>query len=149
LYNNNAQGGLELFTYLKTNELLEYGATVPVKKIQELLGIVIPEVGTKSQFDELSLIELSMIGHVRRMLVNEGKYIQQDGSAYRILLPSENAKKVDNLMEAAARKLRRAKTLHHNTPKDVNPNFVCNKNVRIAAKLDAIKEAQAQANLMS
>lgn len=149
MYQNNASGGLDFFSDLKSKGHLEYGSTVTVAKVQKLLGIVVPELGSKKEFGDLALQEMAMIEYVRKHLVKEGKYIQLNGSAYRVLLPSENAKKVKNLMESGNRKYRRAQSLHRNTPKTDGSPTDCNVDVRIAAKLNASKEAIQQAKMLS
>lgn len=147
-YKFNAQVGHEFFAFLESKEYLQFGSVIPVQIIHDSLGIVYPETGTREDFKTLELYELNATDHIRFALLKRGMYFQKDGTAYRILLPSENAKKVSNMMNAADRKLRRASTLLKNTPVEATSGSPDNTAVRIEAKRDSIKEAQENADLI-
>lgn len=106
----------DLMAHLRAAGQLEYGSVVMGAHIRALLGIEYPEVGTKKQFDALALAELSAINYVRDHLLSEGKYLIGFRGDYRVLLPSENARQAELLMDSADRKTRRARKLLRNTP---------------------------------
>ena len=145
-YDSSAKACNEFFTQLSTKNLLDYGCVIPVSDIHNMLGITVPETGTQDIFKELELFELNMIDYVRRHLLKHGKYFGKDGAAYRVYLPSENAKKISNFMAAADRRLRKARTLLRSTPAS---EFAVNDNtaVRIQAKRDHIKAATERTSI--
>lgn len=106
----------DILSHLRAAGKLEYGSVVLGSHIRALLGIEYPEFGTKKQFDALALAELSAINYVRDHLLNEGKYVVGFRGDYRVLLPSENARQAELLMDSADRKTRRARKLLRNTP---------------------------------
>lgn len=108
----------ELLAALRQRGLLEFGSAITGEEVRAILGIVIPAIGTKSDFDELALAELSAVDYVRNCLLEEGKYLKGVNGNYRVLLPSENARQVEAYMDSANRKLRRARKLNSNTPSD-------------------------------
>lgn len=108
----------DFFDVLIGCDMLEYGSVIEREEIHKLLGIKVPEIGTKAEFDRVTLIELSAIGYVRNELMKMGRYITGTPTGYRILLPSENAKQVELYIESASRKLSRAQTLSKNTPEE-------------------------------
>lgn len=105
-----------LYEQLEKMEMLDYGSTIPTEVVHQLLGIEVPEMGTLKQFREIELIELSEIDKVRNALLKQGKYLAGTKTGYRVLLPSENQKQVNLIIDSASRKLRRAQTLLVNTP---------------------------------
>lgn len=109
-----AQRGL--YTELREQGLLEYGSIIPLSLVHKFLGIVVPDVGTKADFDKLSLLELAAIDYVRNILLGEGKYLTGSTDGYRILLPSENATQVEQYISSADKKLSRALKLSRNSP---------------------------------
>lgn len=104
-----------LYQWLDEKGLLEYGSIILVEDIQEFLEIKLAHKCTVEEFKDASLKEMAAIDNVRNILVNEGKYITMDRTAYRILLPSENLAQVDRYIGAAERKLRRARKLARST----------------------------------
>lgn len=106
----------DLYDYLKAEGLLEYGSVIPSSIVHEFLGLEVPAIGTKAQFDRLSLLELAAVDYVRNILLNSGKYLTGTPSGYRILLPSENAAQVEQYISSADKKLIRALKLCRNTP---------------------------------
>lgn len=106
----------ELLQAIKDSGLDDFGSVIPQSLVHQTLGIVIPDVGTKAVFDELTLRELSAIDYVRSVLLNDGKYLIGDKVGYRILLPSENRRQIERYMAQADKKLRRAGKLSRNTP---------------------------------
>ena len=144
-----AENAKDLLDWLRDEGLITYGAVVSVERIHKKLEIVIPDMATKQEFDTLALTELNYIEYVRNALVKRGMYFQRNGAAYRILLPSENSKKVESLMNSASKKLNRAVRLSKNTPKADGVTINCNMDVRLAAKEDSIRDAREQARLLS
>lgn len=114
---SNRETHRDLYDYLKTEGLLEYGSVITSEIVHSVLGIEVPNVGTKAQFDRIALIELAAIDYVRNMLLNSGKYLTGTPSGYRILLPSENAAQVEQYISSADKKLNRALKLCRNTPR--------------------------------
>lgn len=108
--------GLCLLEYLREHHLDEYGSVISAAMVRHILGITLPTIGTRKEFTDAAMRELSGIDYVRNVLLQEGKYLTQSRGDYRILLPSENAGQVQSYMSAADRKLRRAATLARNTP---------------------------------
>lgn len=117
---SNTEIKKDLYAELDSAGLLNYGSVIPGNLVREIIGIKIPEISSKSVFDQLALKELSAIDYVRNILLGSGKYITSCGSDYRILLPSENENQIDLYMKSADRKLRRAIKLNRNTPKEVS-----------------------------
>ena len=106
---------------LQQRGLLEYGSVIDTDTVHELLGLQVPETGTRQQFRKLELAELAAIDYVREQLLKVGKYITSTPSGYRVLLPSENAAQIDLYLSAAARKIRRARMLSQTTPAEHQP----------------------------
>lgn len=117
---SNRETHRDLYDYLKAEGLLEYGSVIPSSLVHDLLGLEVPAIGTKAQFDRLSLIELAAMDYVRNMLLNRGKYLTGTPSGYRILLPSENAAQVEQYISSADKKLNRALKLCRNTPRSAD-----------------------------
>lgn len=105
-----------LYDELADLGLLEYGSTITVEAVQKLIGIEVPDVGTAKVFRDLSLREVAAIDQVRDRLLDQGKTIKLDGTAYRIPLPSENAKVIADYHASARRKLKRAERLARSSP---------------------------------
>lgn len=106
-----------LLAMLDDAGLLEYGCTFPAAMVREHLGIECPAIGTRQQFNDAALAELSAIDYVRNVLLGRGKYITSDGDTYRVLLPSENQAQIERYISSADHKLRRAQKLSRNTPR--------------------------------
>ena len=106
---------------LQQRGLLEYGSVIDTDTVHELLGLQVPDTGTRQQFRRIELAELAAIDHVREQLLKAGKYITGTPSGYRVLLPSENAAQIDLYLSAAARKIRRARLLAQTTPIEYQP----------------------------
>lgn len=113
----------DFFDELDSRGLLDYGAVIEGRLVRELLEIDLPEYGRKADFDRAALAELSAVGYVRDQLLKVGKYLAGTSSGYRVLLPSENARQVDALMDSAARKLARARVLNATTPNEFQTQF--------------------------
>ena len=129
----------ELHHTLKEAGLLEYGSHIPGEAVREVLGLEMPEIGTKAQFDAVALKELQAIDYVRNILLSEGKYLAGAPGGYRVLLPSENKAQVDSYMAQADRKLRRAQKLSRSMPTQ-NISQVDQTDARIMLKRDSIRE---------
>lgn len=113
----------DFYDELESRGLLDYGAVIEGRLVRELLDIELPEYGRKADFDRAALAELSAIGYVRDQLLKNGKYLAGTSGGYRVLLPSENAKQVDALMDSASRKLSRARILNATTPDEFQAQF--------------------------
>ena len=109
----------DLLHKLRDRGLTEYGAVIPGELVRDTLGLEMPVYGSKQDFDTVALAELAAVSYVRDQLLNEGKYLAGHNGDYRILLPSENKAQVEQYMQQADRKLRRAQKLSTNTPKGV------------------------------
>jgi hypothetical protein len=111
------------------------------------IGIVIPPLGTKAQFDALALREMAVIDYVRNILLGRGMYLAYSFGIYRILLPSENLQQVESYISAADNKLSRALKLSRNSPKEVD---IASKNhqtsARIMMKRESIRETRGRIN---
>jgi len=138
----------DFYGILQENNWLEYGCVIPINDIYSLLNISYPETATRETFKELELFELAMTDYVRRQLLKEGKYFEKSGGSYRVLLPSENSKKIENFMTSADRKLRRARTLLRNTPHEEKPEGFNSIAIRIESKRNHIKDTQNRSNLI-
>lgn len=106
----------ELFTELQARGLLEYGSVIESHVVHSILGIKLPDMASKSEFDKLALIELAAIDYVRNILLGQGKYLMGTDAGYRVLLPSENAAQVEQYIVSADKKLSRALKLSRNSP---------------------------------
>tara|TARA_R110000868_G_scaffold300530_1_gene560956 strand:- start:252 stop:677 length:426 start_codon:yes stop_codon:yes gene_type:complete len=113
---SNRQTHRDLYDALEDDGLLEYGSIIPSEMVHRVLGLEVPAIGTKAQFDRLSLLELAAMDYVRNILLNSGKYLTATPSGYRILLPSENAAQVEQYISSADKKLNRALKLCRTTP---------------------------------
>lgn len=112
----------ELMREIEARGLLEYGSVIPTGLVHSMLGIQVPTVGTRAEFEELALRELGAIDSIRSTLLDQGKYITACHGGYRILLPSENARQIESYMKSADRKLRRAQRLSASTARQVDAN---------------------------
>lgn len=106
----------ELYAELDARGLLEYGSVIESSVVHSALGIDMPTMASKSEFDRLALIELSAIDYVRNILLGQGKYLTGTDAGYRILLPSENSAQVEQYISSADKKLTRALKLFRNSP---------------------------------
>lgn len=133
-----------LYEELGERELLEYGVFIPSTIIHQIMGIEIPELATKEEFNRLALEELKVTGDVRWNLLEEGKYLKQTKGGYRILLLSENRDQIESYMDAAVQKNRKAMKLLRNSPpaKGLDPDKV-RLEVSLAARTKAIREKRA------
>lgn len=123
-----------LYEALNAEGLLEFGSHIPGDFVREVLNLVLPDVGTRAQFNAVALAEMSAVDGVREMLLNEGKYIAGAGSDYRILTPGENTGQIDRYLAHAQNKIRRARKLERTSPAMSNgrPN-------QLAARTSAIE----------
>lgn len=129
--------GKDLLSFIRTANLDEYGAVIPVEMVHTIIGIEFPETGTQKEYSSLQLQELAAVDYVRNTLLNEGKYLKLDGMAYRILLPSENAGQIALYMQSAEKKLKRALKLNKNTPAENRVND--NTSARAMLKIKSIR----------
>ena len=124
--------------------LTEYGSVIPMSLVHEYLGITVPDVATREEFNRISLLELAAIDYCRNILLGEGKYLSGTASGYRILLPSENQAQIANYMTSADRKLSRALKLNRNMPKmdSFQPSQI---EARILLKRDGMRRGVSSA----
>ena len=141
------QMGKDLFSLLRDEGYFSYGSIIPITLIHRQLGIQVPEMGTKTMFDNLVLVELAAIGYVRDQLLNHGMYLKKAGQDYRILLASQNAEQVRNLMSGADRKLHRALKLSKNSSdRKAEQDTV---EARLHMKRESVRENMRQAQSMT
>lgn len=98
--------------------LIEYGSVIPGEIIRAMAGIELPETGTREQFRDAALKELSVSDYIRGRLISRGMYLSSVRGDYRILTPGENQNQIQSYMKSADSKLKRAIRLHDNTPKE-------------------------------
>lgn len=106
----------DFFAELDARGLTYYGAVIETSVVHSLLGIEMPAIAPKSEYDRLGLQELQAMDYVRGELLKVGRYIAGTPSGYRVLLPSENQKQVEQYIGSASKKLNRAQLLSRNTP---------------------------------
>jgi len=106
----------DLYGFMADNDLLEFGSVITGEMVLAALNISYPETGTKQEFNDLDLYVLSAVEYVRKVIVEDGKYLAQSGGNYRILLPSENAQQCAKYIKSAQKKLNKSLRLSKNTP---------------------------------
>lgn len=106
----------DLLRTLADAGLLEFGSVIPREAVHQALGITVPAMGTRAQFEALALMELAAIDYCRSHLLDAGKYLAGTDAGYRVLLPSENQKQIELYMASADKKLGRALKLSKNSP---------------------------------
>ena len=106
----------DLLRTLADAGLLEFGSVIKREVVHQALGITVPTMGTRAQFDAISLLELAAIDYCRNHLLDGGKYLAGTDAGYRILLPSENQRQVELYMASADKKLSRALKQSTNSP---------------------------------
>jgi hypothetical protein len=136
----------ELIAQLNSDGLLEYGSIIPASRIRELIGLAYPEIAGKNvvqikrELDQMSLIEMSAVDYVRNFLLGHGKYIKASRDSYRILLPSENKRQIEDYIGSADRKLSRALKLSRSTPNIDSADMGCHEvTTRIAMKRNNLR----------
>jgi hypothetical protein len=125
-----------LYDALQADGLLEYGSHISGELVRRIVGLEMPELGRKEDFDAVALAELSAIDQVREILLGEGKYIIGTRDGYRILLPSENRDQIDRYLGHAQNKIRRARKLERCSPPMTN-----GKPDQTSARLSMIEQA--------
>jgi hypothetical protein len=128
-----------LLQWMRHSGLDEFGSVIIGDKVREIINIQYPEMGTRAEFDNLALAELAAVDYARNILLGEGKYLAQSGGDYRILLPSENVRQINQYMSHADKKLKRALKLSRNTPTTDERDHQDNTSVRIMMKREAIR----------
>jgi hypothetical protein len=106
----------ELLNKLYEFGMIGYGQSISGQFVRNVIGVTMPELGTRADFDRVVLKELSAIDFVRSQLIDRGMYLAREGQDYRILTPSENLVQVDHYIKAAGRKMNRARKLQEATP---------------------------------
>lgn len=128
-----------LFNELEQMGFLEYGSVISADLVRRILGIELPDVATKKVFDELTLLELGAIDYIRKILLDNGKYIARENNTYRILLPSENKSIIERYMNMADNKLHRANKLNKSTPKVDTEKQDYQIDARLALKMESAR----------
>lgn len=123
-----------------------YGAVFEQSFVQGVLGIEIPEIGTRKQFQRLDLLEVSAIDYVRVKLLDQGMALKLCNSLYRVPLPSENSDVIDSWLASANRKLRRADRLRRNTSSPSPNGSPDQMAARILAHEEAIKASKSHSS---
>jgi len=134
-----------LFKHLEQRGLTEYGSVIMAEEVRQVLGIEYPETASKKFYDNLALAELGAVDYCRNILLGEGKYLAGVRDGYRVLLPSENARQVEQYVNSADKKLRRALKLHRNSPK-TDAHVSDNVAARLLMKRESIKERGVEAS---
>jgi hypothetical protein len=134
--------GKDLLQRLQHRGLTEYGSTFHGDDVRQWIGLQLPETGTKREFDSIALKELAAVDYCRNFLLGEGKYLAQEGSGYRILLPSENKDQVEAYMQHADNKLKRALKLLRNMPTTDVSAPPDNTEARIMMKRSSLKRSR-------
>lgn len=134
----------DLFTALNDAGLLEYGSFIPQSLVHKTLGIDMPEVGTRRDFQDIALLELAAVDYVRNALLDNGRYLGSAFGGYRVLLPSENAGQVELYMSSADKKLSRALKLSRSTPKAPGDEKHDQQEARIAMKKLGVKSSRME-----
>lgn len=137
----------DLLDTLRAEGLLEYGSNIPREIVREVLMLEYPTMGTQAEFASLSLRELAGVDYVRNHLLGEGKYLANDKGDYRVVLPSENARRVELYINSADKKLRRALKLSRNTPKGDYPS-PDSKSARVIVKRESLRREKARNSLV-
>lgn len=133
--------GKDLLDWFRENRYDAYGAVIPRSEVFAVIGLEIPEYGTRRDFERAATDELEAMKPVRDTLLKEGKYVKKDGDFYRVLLPSQNAEQIRSYMEVADRKLKRAMTLSKATPgehKDMHDTT----DTRLRMKRESIRDSR-------
>jgi hypothetical protein len=112
----NPHDGETLWLALQADGHIGYGNDIPVSYIHEHLGLVMPEIGKRRDFERVQLLEMTAVEYVRKQLLEQGMWITRQGNQYHIPLPSENSHYATNMLSSAARKIKRAGRLVSNTP---------------------------------
>ena len=109
----------EYIDNLERMGLVRYGSVIPGELIRSMAGIELPEMGTREQFRDAALKELSVTDYIRGRLISRGMYLSAAKGDYRIITAGENQNQIASYMKSADSKLKRAIRLHDNTPKDL------------------------------
>jgi hypothetical protein len=125
-----------------------YGAVFEQSFVQGVLGIEVPDIGTRKQFQRLDLLEVSAVDYVRIKLLDQGMALKLSDGLYRVPLPSENSDVIDNWLASANRKLRRADRLRRNTNATDPSGAPDQMAARILAHEEAIKSAKSHSSKM-
>lgn len=125
-----------LYETLRNTAELEYGATFSRARVLSIMGIEDIEFGTQKEFQEQELAELSGIGYVRNILINEGKWIVRKGNTYRVLQPSENGSQIDSFMRSGSSAYLKASKL----AKSTEPKYLVEHD-QLAAKIQSRRKA--------
>lgn len=136
--NEKPHPGKCLMAFLTDQGLTDYGSVILADDVRQVLGLVIPKMGTQRQFRDLALAELTAVDYCRNLLLGKGKYLTMRDGDYRILLPSENARQVEAYMAQADKKLKRALKLTKSSQQVAN-QAPDNTNVRIMMKRESIR----------
>ena len=133
-----------LYETLRDGGELEYGSTVKRNRVLEIMGIENIEVGTQQDFQDQELAELSGIGYIRNILINQGKWIVRKGDTYRVLQPSENGSQIDAFMRSGSNAYLKATKLSKST----EPKYLV-EHTQTAAKIQSRKKAAREKAILN
>lgn len=136
----------EYIDNLEKMGLIKYGSVIPGDIIRSMAGIDLPETGTREQFRDAALKELSVSDYIRGRLISRGMYLSATKGDYRILSAGENQNQIYSYMKSADSKLKRAMRLYDNTPKEHMDNTV---KARIHLRESAIREQKKRKDSLS
>lgn len=134
---------IPLLEWMRTHGKDAYGSVITAAEVDSVLGIVEPKRGTRATFKAIEIERLGATDAVRKALLQEGKYLQQTGDSYRILLPSENMAQFRKYTNQAIGKLKRGDMLLKNTPLEGHDSLAATRErARMVRWADSAKEAQ-------
>jgi len=136
----------EYIDNLEKMGLIKYGSVIPGDIIRSMAGIDLPETGTREQFRDPALKELSVSDYIRGRLISRGMYLSATKGDYRILSAGENQNQIYSYMKSADSKLKRAMRLYDNTPKEHMDNTV---KARIHLRESALREQKKRKDSLS
>jgi len=136
----------EYIDNLEKMGLIKYGSVIPGDIIRSMAGIDLPETGTREQFRDAALKELSVSDYIRGRLISRGMYLSATKGDYRILSAGENQNQIYSYMKSADSKLKRAMRLYDNTPKEHMDNTV---KARIHLRESALREQKKRKDSLS
>ena len=139
---SRAKVGKCLLEWMQQQRLTEYGSVILGTEVRKVLDLEIPAIASKATFDGLALRELAAVDYVRNVLLGQGKYLEQHCGDYRILLPSENRRQVEQYLAQSKNKLQRAMKLLRNSPKTDIYDAASDPSGRLLMAQESLKDAQ-------
>lgn len=118
---------------LMRDSKFKYGAVIPKDEFCAMFGVELMDEDAfekrrhtmtlkqvKRMVEGNSLEVLDLVGKINNELLPLGRWLVQDGDNVRVLLPSENESKANQMKRSAHSKLKRAEALVRNTPKEAH-----------------------------